>query len=107
MAHFDWDSTYSDDIYTTKNVNRDDLTDITYQIKRDLQCRRIEVYVNEKLQIILTSKLEKVENILTMMEIFEEINRIEKIFLSDFEVSNFEMFMEGEKTTIYSSYEKI
>ncbi len=118
-TQFDWnESDYADDIYNRekyaqggdikKNISyREELTGIIFHIRKDLQCRRINVFVNQDLQIILSSPLEKVETMLTLMEIFEEINRLERAYLSDFDISNFEMVMEENKPTIYCSYERI
>lgn len=113
---FDWDDNYSDDLYNREKYahrnmsvvdNHDELRNITYQIRKDLQCKRINVYVNQDMQIILSSNLKEVETMPTVMEVFEELNRLEKTYLSDFDICNFEMVMEDDKPTIYCSYERI
>jgi hypothetical protein len=86
---------------------QEELMGITYHVRRDLQCKRINVFVNKDSQIVLSSTLRETETMLTVMEIFEEMNRLIDTYLSDFDISNFEMVMEEDKPTIYCSYERI
>ena len=117
-SKFNWDDDYHDMYYTEKYAHRnmggmsvdnqrEELMRIIHQIRADLQCKRINVFVSKDLQIVLSTLFDKVETMLTIMDVFEEINRLERAYLSDFDISNFEMVMEGEKPTIYCSYERI
>lgn len=109
---FNWDDDYNDDKEThphrdVKLDHHEELMNITYQIRKDLQCKRINVFVSKDMQIILSSTLKDIETMPTVMEIFDELNRLERTYLSDFDISNFEMIMEEDKPTIYCSYERI
>lgn len=117
-TQYDWDSDdqYNREKYAHTSMYRakkdeelrEELTGITYLIRKDLQCRRINVFVNQELQIVLSAPLNEVENILTLTEVYDELRRLEKEYLSDFDISNHEISLgEDDKPTIYCSYERI
>jgi len=112
-ASFDWDDKddYELEKYRHNNIYvdnvRDELMDVIYHIRRDLKNKRINVYVNNYLQIIINIQLNCVETLFSVSHVFEEIHEMAKKYLSDFNVANFEISMERGNPTIYCSYERI